>query len=121
MIELDLQKFAKTKSYMSSYRKSIHEMKQKLSTPGSKEPEEKKKETPDYKKGRLTDADIKRSEEYVFYQVKNANDKNEKPKSKGSGEKIMEMIDDEKIWYDDKKHIWVTPKGNTYVLRKRRK
>lgn len=125
MIELDLQKFAKTKSYQSYYRQSIRKMKQSMPGTSSKDQSDKKKETPEYKKGRITDIDIKDDEEYVLYQVKNANDKNEIPKKKGLGSTINNLIDKDKIWYDAKRHVWVMPDGKQneilYVLRKRRR
>lgn len=119
MILLDLQQFAKSSSYMRSYRKTIREMKQKLNASKGSGESTSKRGTPEYKVGRLSDVDIRKDGEYKLYEVEDANDKNERPFKNAKGSILMQLIDAGRIEYNSKKHIWTTKKGGKYVIRKR--
>ena len=110
MMKLNLQQFAKTASQMIAYRKSKGITKSSM-------PGQPAKHDHSFAAGRVSE--INRKKNYVVYEVKDANDSNERNPKKASGASLWNMMAYNKIKYNKRKRVWIGSNKKTYVIRER--
>lgn len=112
MIKLRLQQFVKTSSQTSAYRsrKSIL----KMSMPGQTSKVDKS-----FMKGRIDGDSISSRKNYIIFEVKDANDRNERNPKKASGATLRDAIAHETLRYNRRKRVWISKNKKVFIIRER--
>lgn len=104
---------AKSKAYMSEYRKSIAMQKQQAQ-PAQKEEPEERKQTVTRSNAITSSNQILSRESYDIF-----DSETDRYIKTSSGSKLRDSIAHETLSYDKKSKAWITKKGK-YIIRKKR-